>query len=259
MKECCGSEEEPQLSSSSFEAINESIGLEKNSVGLLVGIFVGLITLIIIWILTGRKRLGRDILICGSCDSGKTTLLSQLVSSKPVETYTSMKENIHPYTDVQGKAPLALVDIPGHERIRGPIVEKWAPGARGVIFIVDSNTITKQVRDVTEFLYSVLTDSYIQSNRPSVLVLCNKQDLGLAKSSQVIKGLLEKEIDKVRVSRNNQLEGQEGGQSVGGGQLGKDGKIFSFSDVGNKVKFVEGNGLDKDSLDEVTQWLANLA
>jgi len=252
-------EEPEQNSFSSFEAVDDSIGSENNSVGLIVGIFVGLITLLIVWILTGRKRLGRDVLICGACDSGKTTLLSQLVSSKSVETYTSMKENIHPYIDIHGKAPLALVDIPGHERIRGPIVEKWASGARGVIFVVDSNSISKQVRDVTEFLYSVLTISSIQSNRPAVLVLCNKQDLDLAKSSQVIKGLLEKEIDKVRVSRNNQLEGQEGGQSINVGQLGKDGKIFTFSDVGNKVKFVEGNGSNRDSLVQVTQWLVDIA
>jgi len=251
--------EEPKQGSSVFEEMSDSIGIEKNYAGLLVGIVVGLITLIIIWFWTSRRRLGRDVLICGSCDSGKTTLLSQLVSSKPVETYTSMKENVHLYTNVQGNVPLTLVDIPGHERIRGPIVEKWAAGARGIIFVIDSNTVTKQVRDVTEFLYSVLTVSSIQSNRPSVLVLCNKQDMGLAKSSQVIKGLLEKEIDKVRVSRNNQLEGQEGGQSGGEGQLGRDGKTFSFSDVGNKVKFVEGNGMDRDNLEQVTQWLSSIA
>ena len=31
------------------------------------------------------------ILICGSCDAGKTTLLGQLLQGKPLETYTSMK------------------------------------------------------------------------------------------------------------------------------------------------------------------------
>ncbi len=33
------------------------------------------------------------ILLCGPCDSGKTTLFSQLLHGKPMETYTSMKVN----------------------------------------------------------------------------------------------------------------------------------------------------------------------
>lgn len=31
------------------------------------------------------------VLLCGPCDSGKTTLFSQLLHGKPIETYTSMK------------------------------------------------------------------------------------------------------------------------------------------------------------------------
>ena len=34
-----------------------------------------------------------EVLICGVCDSGKTTLISGLVANKRVETYTSMIEN----------------------------------------------------------------------------------------------------------------------------------------------------------------------
>ena len=34
------------------------------------------------------------VLLCGPCDSGKTTLFSQLLHGKPMETYTSMKVNV---------------------------------------------------------------------------------------------------------------------------------------------------------------------
>merc|ERR1719411_356700 len=121
----------------------------------------------------------------------------------------------------------------------GPVAATGAGGARGIIFMVDSSNITKQVRDVAEFLHSILSLPVVRSNRPGLLVMCNKQDLGLAKSCQVIKGLLEKEIDKVRVSRSNQLEGQEddsGNRSV---PLGRPGKAFVFGDLGSRVNFVE--------------------
>lgn len=44
------------------------------------------------------------------------------------------------------------------------------------------------------YLYTVLSDPTIQSNSPPLLILCNKQDQPLAKGSQVIKSLLEKEL-----------------------------------------------------------------
>jgi len=244
-------------SSARFEEIKSPMD-DENMVGLMVGVVVGLITLLLIWLWTSRRNLGREVLICGACDSGKTTLLSQLVSSKPVETYTSMQENRHMFTPVPGATPLFLVDIPGHERIRGGVVDKWAAGARGIVFVVDSSTVTRQVRDVTEFLYSVLSNPTIHGNRPGVLVLCNKDDLTLAKSSQVIRGVLEKEIDKVRVSRSSRLESQEGelGQSV---PLGRAGKAFEFQDLGNTVTFAEGSAMDLDTLKPVTQWLKDIA
>lgn len=53
---------------------------------------------------------------------------------------------------------------------------------RGILFMVDSATFSKRARDVAEFLYDVLYES---AKKVSVLVACNKQDISLAKSSQV--------------------------------------------------------------------------
>ncbi len=44
------------------------------------------------------------------------------------------------------------------------------------------------------YLYSILLDPVVNSNRPAVLVLCNKQDHALAKGVQVVKTQLEKEM-----------------------------------------------------------------
>merc|ERR1712142_1447051 len=95
-----------------FEEMKDQV-LDKdaNTIGILMGAVVGLITLLILFVWTRRKSLGRDVLICGVCDSGKTTLLSQLVVGKPVETYTSMVHNVFPLA-VLGKPSLKLVDVP---------------------------------------------------------------------------------------------------------------------------------------------------
>lgn len=47
---------------------------------------------------------------------------------------------------------LTLYDLPGHERIRYAAFEKVKKLARGVIFVVDSGTIQKDVRDVAEWV-----------------------------------------------------------------------------------------------------------
>lgn len=232
-------------------------GLDPNMYGLVMGVVVGILTLLLIWWWTSRRKLGRDLLICGTCDSGKTTLLGQLVAGKPVETYTSMVENRQTWSE-EGVASLDLVDVPGHERIRGDVLERCCPGARGILFVVDSCTAVKQVRDVAEFLHSILSLPVMAANKPPVMVLCNKQDMDLAKSSQVIKSALEKELDKVRVSRSNQLAGLEGAANTAV-FIGKEGKPFTFSDLRSRVEFCEGSSQDEESLGPVLGWLKSVA
>lgn len=46
---------------------------------------------------------------------------------------------------------------------------------RAVVFVVDSATFQREVKDVAEFLYQVLIDSMALKNTPAFLVACNKQ------------------------------------------------------------------------------------
>jgi len=218
---------------------------------LVVGVLVGLLTLVIVWFWSRSRSRGRDILLCGVCDSGKTTLLTQLSCGKPLATYTSMKETRIEWKETGSAAPLGLVDIPGHERIRGQLLEQWGQGARAIVFVVDSNTVIKQIRDVAEYLHSVFTLPCL-APVPPTLILCNKQDLDLAKSSNIIKAALEKELDKVRVSRSGGglLEG-----SAATTFLGEQGKAFTFSQLRTKVDFLEASTQEKESLGDVTNWL----
>lgn len=50
------------------------------------------------------------------------------------------------------------------------------------------------IKIVFRYLYTILSDKSITSHLPQILILCNKQDLHMAKGSSVIKVLLEKEM-----------------------------------------------------------------
>lgn len=89
---------------------------------------------------------------------------------------------------------MRIIDIPGHERLREKFIDQYKTLARGVVFVVDSVTIQKDVRDAAEFLYNILSDDTLLKSGTSYLVLCNKQDLSLAKGANAVKSILEKEL-----------------------------------------------------------------
>jgi len=236
---------------------SEDVKVEDNTLPIAVAVMVGLLTILLLYLYTRRRSLGRDVLICGVCDSGKTTLFSQLVSGKLVQTYTSMIHN-KMALPVEGKASVELVDVPGHERVRGQVLETFSPSARAIIFVVDSNTVSKQIRDVAECLHSILSQKVISHNSPPVLVICNKQDADLAKGSPAVQNLMEKEIEKVRMTRSNQLAGIEG-EDGGVIFIGKEGKAFEFKDLPCEVKFEESSATDLGSLAGVRKWICDIA
>lgn len=126
----------------------------------------------------------------GLCDSGKTLLFSHLILDEEKETFTSIKENIGLLTTSSGE--LRLVDIPGHERLRGKFFDQYKNLSKAIVYVIDSVTVQKDIRDVADFLYTVLADKATVSL--PVIILCNKQDEELAKGEGIIKSLLEKEM-----------------------------------------------------------------
>lgn len=129
------------------------------------------------------------------------------------ETFTSIAENIGEYAIEGSGAVLRVIDIPGHERLRGRFFDQYKATTKGLIFVIDSVTVQKDVRDVAEYvlncvfvskrslivismlssyLYTILAEQSV--SRVPILIACNKQDETLAKGSSVVKGLLEKEL-----------------------------------------------------------------
>nr|CAG4638696.1 EOG090X0C7N [Cyclestheria hislopi] len=224
---------------------------------IIIALFVVFITTAIFLIWKSRKILRRGVLVVGLCDSGKTLLFSQLVYKKPRESFTSMQENTGDMA-IQNKGSLKIIDIPGHERVRQRYLDTYKASARAVIFVIDSLTFSKDIRDVAEYLYTILTDPVISGNCPPFLIACNKQDYDLVKGQQVMKSQLEKEINVLRTTRLNQLQATS---STGSSTtfLGIEGKDFEFSHLHSiRVDFSEISARE-GTLDPLIKWIHSVA
>lgn len=181
-------------------------------------------------------------------------------------THTSIKENKNLYK-VKGRKSgktLDLIDLPGHERVRSRFVEQYKSQTRGILFVVDSVNFPREARDVAEIMYDILGDKYLSKSTSSILVVCNKQDLTMAKSQSVIKSQLEKEINTLRVTRAAALQGQDGGPTNDAAYVGKKGKDFEFGHVlPLTVEFAEcsakGQVEGEADITAVEKWLEKIA
>uniref|UniRef100_A0A915PYZ8 Signal recognition particle receptor subunit beta n=1 Tax=Setaria digitata TaxID=48799 RepID=A0A915PYZ8_9BILA len=137
--------------------------LEQHRFDMTIGVWIAFLVVavsVLAYILKRRFAQGNTVLIVGLCDSGKTLLFSKLINPKySPETYTSLKEN-----------RCEDVSVTSDKSNRGKL--------KGIIFVIDSSTFGKRIRDVAAFLYDILYES---EKKIPVLVACNKQNCPLAK------------------------------------------------------------------------------
>ncbi|XP_059389659.1 signal recognition particle receptor subunit beta-like [Carassius carassius] len=212
-------------------------------IGILVALALVILTIVFFGNFWGSSKARNAVLLLGLCDSGKTLLFTRLLLGKFVRTQTSITENSTTYKSKNERgSSWTLIDVPGHESLRVQIVEKYKAVAQAIVFVVDSSVFQKDVRDVAEFLYSILTDNVVAKNAPTLVVACNKQDISMAKSAKLIQQQLEKELNTLRMTRSAALSSQDG--AVGGSvYLGKKGKDFEFTQLPNRVEFIECSAL----------------
>ncbi|KAJ8320027.1 hypothetical protein KUTeg_001614 [Tegillarca granosa] len=243
------------------------IGVEKQDptvLGVLVAVGVVFLTLVLFLCFSRRGNKRSGVLLLGPCDSGKTLMFTRLVHHCYRTTYTSMKPNSGSYLVTSKNKSLSIMDLPGHERVRTQILEQNKQLARGIIYVIDSSTFQKEIKEVAEFLYTILSDSVISNNAPPILVACNKHDLTFVKGSKFIQTQLEKEMNTLRVTRSAALQ-QIDGASNNNTYLGKRNKDFAFEDLKPiKVEFVECSAQGKDAESEpdlkaVEEWLIKIA
>ncbi|XP_072982352.1 uncharacterized protein [Typha latifolia] len=185
------------------------------------------------------------IVLAGLSGSGKTVLFYQLRDGSPHQgTVTSMEPNdgsfvMHSELEKKGKIkPVHLVDVPGHSRLK-PKLDEFLPQAAGLIFVVDALDFLPLCRPAAEYLYDILTKSSVVKRRIPILIVCNKTDKVTAHSKEFIRKQLEKEIDKLRTSRNAISTADITNEFM----LGVPGELFTFAQCRNKVAVAESSGL----------------
>lgn len=154
--------------------------------------------------------------------------------------------------------PFTLFTL-GYERLRNKCWEDHRNSTRAIVFVIDSFQISSNIRDVTDYLYSILADRVVLSKRLPILIACNKQDKPKSKSSKVISSMLEKEITAIRETRLNALESTERDREDSSKILGSLEREFTFNDVKNRIDFVDCTAyLKEDSpaqIDDIICWL----
>jgi len=235
------------------------------TLSIVLSVVIILVTMLIFF-LRGSSLKRSSVLLAGPCDAGKSLLFLRLVHKQFAQTCTSVKDNKgHFIAKIKDKI-LTLIDIPGHERLRTQYLDEYGSTALGIVFVVDSSTISrKTVADVAEFLYSILTDAVIFKNKPRVLIACNKQDHEMAKRHTAVKSMLETEINTLRKTRSAALESTSDDFAADSIFLGREDRDFEFAHMGSfKVSFAEVHAKTEDSNDdanlkEITDWLEEIA
>lgn len=147
----------------------------------------------------------------------------------------------------------------GYERLRKKCWDDHRNNARAVVFVIDSFQISSNIRDVAEYLYTILTDRVVVSKRLPILIACNKQDKPKSKSAKVINSLLEKEITAIRETKQNTLESTEKDRDDLHTTLGSLDKEFSFNDIKNRSEFIDCIAYMKEDspaqIDDIISWL----
>lgn len=165
-------------------------------------LLVTFLVIVIVYLFTRRRRqLTNVVLLTGLSGAGKTAIFSKIIFNKQKKTLCSLRENEADNKDLN----LKLIDLPGADRLRDLYWEQYRSKARHVIFVIDSTNIDSKVRDISDHLYNILSDSVVHKNNIKCTIACNKQDLPGAKPQDEIKSCLEKEINALRETKKGQL------------------------------------------------------
>eukprot|EP00271_Cylindrocystis_brebissonii_P004765 TRINITY_DN1660_c0_g1_i1.p1 TRINITY_DN1660_c0_g1~~TRINITY_DN1660_c0_g1_i1.p1 ORF type:complete len:261 (+),score=32.30 TRINITY_DN1660_c0_g1_i1:146-928(+) len=214
------------------------------AIAVLVAAFV--VTLIVARFASLGRSKASTVALVGLCGAGKTSLFFQLRDGTThAGTVTSMEPNegrfpLHSELPKNPKArPVHLIDLPGHPRLRTKL-STALPAARAIIFVIDSLDFVAQLRPTAELLFDVLTTASVSRRRVPILLACNKTDKVSAYTPAFIRKQLEKEIDKIRVTRSAISDADVTSEV----SLASPGEPFKFETCRNPVTHTDASVLE---------------
>ncbi|KAF9265583.1 hypothetical protein L218DRAFT_860389 [Marasmius fiardii PR-910] len=181
-------------------------------------IFVAFLLALIVFSITRRKSASRGnaLLLVGAPESGKTSIMSQLVYGVSPATHTSLQSNSALMNLPGKKNPIKIVDIPGHPRIRDQFRE-FLLDAKAIVFVADANLLSRNGPAVAEHLHAIMKAllSLPPSHKlPTLIIAAHKTDLIKASATLDASALA---VDRVQKVLQRELEKRRLAQSGGMG------------------------------------------
>jgi signal recognition particle receptor subunit beta len=148
-----------------------------------------------------------------------------------------------------------MIDVPGHEKLSYQI-HHFTPISRGIIFVLDATRLGKELRQVAEYLYNVLTDKHVVRREIPILLACHKSDLVTAYTPKRCQEMLETELNRIRQTRTAAVDSQTAEQDQHDDHyLGYEGELFKFEHLPNEVQVVACSSSQEDGLEAVRSWI----
>jgi signal recognition particle receptor subunit beta len=142
-----------------------------------------------------------------------------------------------------------IIDCPGHPRLAHLLRHSLSTQSpRGVILVIDSTSINKDLNSVANKVYSTL----LALPRPiHVLIVANKCDLFTALPVNKVRELLESEISSLKKTRDDSLDEDEERTSLGN-------VVFNFDELEDEGVVVEwaSGSIESRQIAGILEWIS---
>ena len=145
--------------------------------------------------------------------------------------------------------PVVIIDCPGHPRVAHLLRQSLsAQPPRGVILLIDSAGINKDLNSVANMVYSTL----LALPRPiHVLIVANKSDLFTALPVTKVRELLESEISSLKKTRDDSFDEDEERISLGNTEF----KFDELENEGVVVEWTRGS-IESRQVAGILEWIS---
>jgi signal recognition particle receptor subunit beta len=206
------------------------------SYALAVVILLALVGFAIFWaVRSGSIKRGSTVLLVGPAGAGKTLMFLQMRDGRDAPTHMSMASNEDTFALKSARGggkpppttPVHVIDCPGAPQLQPQMLSRLS-GAGVIVFVLDASDPLVQSKNAAGVLYELFISGAMRRLRIPVLIACNKSDSVKAMRATQLRGLIEKEIDRIQLSRSTMHDLTDKTQGV---RITAEGVPFTFREV----------------------------